>query len=137
MKEKYRAGAEAIMHKEEEKLGKIKTYTQNEFINNEVLDLVQLTIDLNEVEDDGSFYSYSVSKSGNALEGGVTFVVEDYITTQADKLKLVMNGFKAELHVKDEMEIIDPKTPEELEIERLQQELAEKRAQLLNKQEGF
>lgn len=137
MKEKYRAGAEAIMHKEEEKLRKIKTYTQNEFINNEVLDLVQLTIDLNEVEDDGSFYSYSVSKSGNALEGGVTFVVEDYITTQADKLKLVMNGFKAELHVKDEMEIIDPKTPEELEIERLQQELAEKRAQLLNKQEGF
>ena len=125
------------MHKEEEKLRKIKTYTQNEFINNEVLDLVQLTIDLNEVEDDGSFYSYSVSKSGNALEGGVTFVVEDYITTQADKLKLVMNGFKAELHVKDEMEIIDPKTPEELEIERLQQELAEKRAQLLNKQEGF
>lgn len=116
---------------------KIKTYTQNEFINNEILDLVQFTIDLNEVEDDGSFYSYSISKSGNALEGGVTFVVEDYITTQADKLKLVMNGFKAELHVKDGMEIVDPKTPEELEIEKLQQELAEKQAQLLNKQEGL
>lgn len=125
------------MHKEEEKMGKIKTYTQNDFINNEILDLVQFTIDLNEVAEDGSFYSFSVSKSGNALESGITFVVEDYVTTQTEKLKLVMNGFKAELHVKDGMEIVDYKTPEELEIEKLQQELAEKQAQLLNKQEGF
>ena len=113
-------------------MGKIKTYTQNEFINNEILDLVLLTIDLNEVEDDGGFYSFSVSKSGNALEGGITFVVEDYVTTQTDKLKLVMNGFKAELHVKDGMEIVNPKTPEELEIERLEKELSAKKSKLMN-----
>lgn len=112
---------------------KIKTYTQNEFINNEILDLVQFTIDLNEVEDDGSFYSYSISKSGNALEGGVTFVVEDYITTQADKLKLVMNGFKAELHVKDGMEIVDPKTPEEERLKELRQEMKELEKKVENK----
>lgn len=93
-------------------------------------DRMKLFIPLKAIEKDGSI---GIASFGNQLvdnERGYTFIVDNYVCKQFEKLKVIVEDGVPELFVKDGEEIVNDKTPEQIEIEKLQAELQRKQAEL-------
>lgn len=93
-------------------------------------DRVKLFVPLKSIEEDGSIGTASFGNQLVDNERGYAFVVDNHVCNQFEKLKVVIENGVPELYVKDGEEIVSNKTPEEIEIEKLQQELALKQAEL-------
>lgn len=93
-------------------------------------DRMKLFVPLKNIGEDGSIGTASFGNQMVDNERGYAFIVDNHVCKQFEKLKVIIENGVPELYVKDREEIVNNKTSEEIEIEKLQQELALKQAEL-------
>lgn len=91
---------------------------------------VKLFIPLRSIEEDGSIGIVSIGNQLVDNERGYTFIVEDYVCKQFEKLRIITEEDTPILVVKEGESLINDKTPEEIELDKLRQELAQKEAEM-------
>lgn len=91
---------------------------------------IKLFVPLSAIGKDGSIEVASVGNQLVERERGFTFIVDKHVSEQFEKLRIGMEGFEPYLYIKEGEQLENGKSPEEIEIEKLQQELALKQAEL-------
>lgn len=114
----------------------IELYTSNDF--NTRKDIVRLIVDMEQVNDDGTFEVYQVgNQSSIPTLVGQPFFIHETIKNSIDQLKIVPNGFKLGLAVKEGEVLRVEEVPEEiLLIRQKEQEIAELTQKIEIEQEG-
>lgn len=111
----------------------IDLYTANDF--NTRKDILRLIVDMEQINDDGSFYVYHIGNNSSVPTiTGQPFYIHEELKHSVEQLKVVPDGFKFGLEVKDGEVLELYEVPEEVllirqkeaEIQELQNILEQK-----------
>lgn len=106
-----------------------RTYTSTEAQENK--NLLRLTIDLNNIEEDGSFHTYGLGHIGNpTVNEGVTFFIDENTSRQISKLRVVVEGFTLRLELKDGETFEEELSEAEQQLLELERKVEEKRIEI-------